>query len=87
MLCRLVVNVMRHSANVLTLLVGTNASVRKVMLVMELKAVYLPTNVNLAFTSATNGPPVLTLRRATIVIVTKALKEMGSLARTLTNAP
>ena len=55
-------------------------------MVMGLKAVYLPTNVNLESTSATKpGLPVSTLAKAMNVTVKKALKEMGEPARTLTS--
>ena len=55
-------------------------------MVMGLKAVYLPTNVNLESISATKpGLPVSTLAKAMNVTVKKALKETDELARTLTS--
>ena len=55
-------------------------------MVMGLKAVYLPTNVNLESTSATKpGLPVSILAKAMNVTVKKALKETDELARTLTS--
>ena len=66
---RKVVHVM-HSASVWILLVDTSASARRVTMVMGLKAVYLPTNVNLESTSATKpGLPVSTLSKAMNVTV------------------
>ena len=75
-----------HSASVWILLVDTSVSARRVSMVMGLKAVYLPTNVNLESTSATKpGLPVSTLAKAMNVTVKKALKETDELARTLTS--
>ena len=55
-------------------------------MVMGLKAVFLPTNVNLESTSATKpGLPVSILAKAMNVTVKKALKETDELARTLTS--
>ena len=73
-------------ASVWILLVDTSASAKRVTMVMGLKAVYLPTNVNLESTSATKpGLPVSTLAKAMNVTVKKALKETDELARTLTS--
>ena len=64
----------------------TSVSARRVTMVMGLKAVYLPTNVNLESTSATKpGLLVSTLAKAMNVTVKKALKETDELARTLTS--
>ena len=73
-------------ASVWILLVDTSASAKRVTMVMGLKAVYLPTNVNLESTSATKpGLPVSTLAKAMNVTVKKALKETDELATTLTS--
>ena len=82
---RRVDHVMRM-ASVWILLVDTSASAKRVTMVMGLKAVYLPTNVNLESTSATKPwLPVSILTKAMNVTVIKALKEMDEPARTLTS--